>query len=152
MFTYRAIVGSLVLALVGPSFAQGKPATVVAVNMKPGIWEIATSIETSESKTRRVVTSRLCYTNEDTASPARVLPPQRGVAMKCQIQDLKVPDPTNMTWHTTCAAKDANFIGTGSLKAQGSHYAAQVSLESRVGSKVAKIDEKTAGHWVEACR
>jgi hypothetical protein len=152
MHPFRAVLGAALLALAGQALAQGKAAAPAPTPMKPGLWEIATTVDTSESTTRRAITSRLCYTSDDVASPAGVLPPQRGLAMKCLAKDVKATDPSNVTWKLVCKGKDSTFTGSGTMKSEPTRYVAQVSLESKAGRKVATIDSKTSAHWVGDCK
>ena len=131
----------------GPVLAAGP----VGVNMKPGVWEISTAIEASDSAIKRTVTSRICYSNDDVAALARVLPPQRGNSMKCLAQDVKAIDASNGTWKLNCKGKDATFTGAASIKTQGTTYTSQADLEAKVGSKSVRMSEKTTGRWLEPC-
>ena len=131
----------------GPVLAAGP----VGVNMKPGVWEISTAIEASDSAIKRTVTSRICYSNDDVGALARVLPPQRGNSMKCLAQDVKAIDASNGTWKLNCKGKDATFTGAASIKTQGTTYTSQADLEAKVGSKSVRMSEKTTARWLEPC-
>ena len=123
----------------------------VGINMKPGVWEVTTAIEASDSAVKRTVTSRICYSSDDVGALARVLPPQRGNSMKCLAQDVKAIDASNGTWKLNCKGKDATFTGAASIKSQGTTYTSQADLEAKVGSKSVRIGEKTTGRWLEPC-
>ncbi|MEO8525038.1 MAG: DUF3617 family protein [Caldimonas sp.] len=131
--------------------AQGKTRPLAETGMKPGLWEVATTIEKSDSTDRRSVTSRICYASGEVALPLRVLPPHRGLGMKCQVQDLKTNDAPGITWKLVCKGKDGTFAGGGNMLPGPASYTAETRLEQKSARKSSAIDEKTTGRWVGEC-
>jgi hypothetical protein len=119
--------------------------------LKPGSWEISTVVEFSDTSTRKTITSRLCYSPEDVASPGRVLPPQRGLGVQCLASDVQAGGTTGIRWKLACTGKAGAMTGTGTMKPGPTAYSAEVHLERKSGGKVARIDEKTSARWVGAC-
>ena len=152
MYSRRVLLGCLVFAAAMPVAAQGKARVLAETGMKPGLWEIATAIEMPDSTSRRTVTSRLCYASDEVASPLRVLPPHRGLGMKCQVQDLKTTEPPSITWKVVCQGKDGAYAGSGNMAPGPTSYVAQTSLERKAARKASRIDEKTTGRWVGECK
>lgn len=72
---------ALAALLSGGAVAQ--PTTTAPSGLKPGLWEIVTQGASSDTTTTRSITSRICYSPEDVASPTKVLPPQRGLGVQC---------------------------------------------------------------------
>jgi len=142
---------ALTLSVAGSVAAQ--PATNTAASgLKPGLWEIATVVERSDTPTRKTITSRLCYSPEDVASPSRVLPPQRGLGVRCLASEVKAGGDTGIAWKLTCKGKEGTMNGTGKMKPGPTAYSADIGLEGKVGGKLLKIDEKTSGRWQGECQ
>jgi hypothetical protein len=152
MHSRRVLLGCLVIAAAMEVAAQGKPRVLAETGMKPGLWELATVIEMSDSTDRRTVTSRLCYASDEAASPLRVLPPHRGLGMKCQVQDLKTTEAPNITWKVVCKGKRGTFAGSGNMVPGPTSYTAQTNLEQKSARKPSRIDETTTGRWVAECK
>jgi hypothetical protein len=145
----RLLVG-LTASIAGIVCAQ-PAATTAPSGLKPGSWEISTVIEFSDTSTRKTITSRLCYSPEDVASPGRVLPPQRGLGVQCLASDIKAGGATGIGWKLACTGKGGAMNGTGTMKPGPTAYSAEVHLERKTGGKVARIDEKTSARWVGPC-
>jgi hypothetical protein len=132
--------------------ASAQPAAPAAPSgLKPGSWEISTVAEFSDLSTRKTITSRICYSPEDVASPSRVLPPQRGLGVQCLASEVKAGGETGIAWKLACKGKDGPMNGGGTLKPGPTTYAAEVRLERKTGGKALKIDEKTTGRWLGEC-
>ena len=145
----RAVI-ALAASLAGAAAAQ--PAAPVAQSgLKPGSWEIASVVDFSDTSTRKTITSRLCYSPDDVAAPSRVLPPQRGLGVKCLASDVKAGGTTGIAWKLTCTGKEGAMNGTGTMKPGPTAYSAEVHLERKSGGKVVRIAEKTSGRWVGPC-
>ena len=141
---------ALTAAIAGIAGAQPAP-TAPPSGLRPGAWEISTVIEFSNASTRKNVTSRLCYSPEDVANPARVLPPQRGLGVKCLASDVKAGGTTGIAWKLTCEGKDGAMNGTGTMKPGPTAYSGEVRLERKAGGKIVRVDEKISAKWVGAC-
>ena len=120
--------------------------------LKPGSWEISTVVEFSDTSTQKTITSRLCYSPEDVASPTHVLPPQRGLGVQCLASEVKAGGQTGIAWKLACKGKDGPMSGNGTMKPGPTAYSAEVRLERKAGGKVLKIDEKVKGRWLGACQ
>jgi hypothetical protein len=139
------------VSLCGQAGAQAvSPAA--ASGLKPGMWEIVTHVESSDTTTTRTITSRVCYSPEDVASPTRVLPPQRGLGAQCLASDIKAGGQSGISWKLACKGKDAPLNGEGTLKPGPTSYTAEIRLERKAGAKVVKVGEKTTGKWLGECK
>lgn len=152
MYSRRVLLGCLLFAAAIEVAAQGKARALAETSMKPGLWEVSTTVEISDLTDRRNVTSRLCYASDEAASPMRVLPPHRGLGMKCQVQDLKTTEAPGITWKIACKGKSGTFAGIGNMAPGPTSYTAETKLEQRPARKPSAIDEKTTGRWVGECK
>ena len=151
MLIRARLVLALAMSISGSVGAQ--PATTVAASgLKPGLWEIVTVVERSDTSTRKTVTSRLCYSPEDVASPSRVLPPQRGLGVRCLASEVKAGGDTGIAWKLTCKGKEGALNGTGKMKPGPTGYSAEIRLEGKVGGKPLTVDEKASGQWKGECQ
>ena len=139
-------------ALVSGSIGAQPATSTAASGLKPGLWEITTVVESADTSTRRTITSRLCYSPEDVASSSRVLPPQRGLGVRCLASDTKTAGDVGAAWKLTCKGKEGTLNGTGKMKPGPTAYSAEMRLEGKVGGKPLKIDEKTSGRWQGECQ
>jgi Protein of unknown function (DUF3617) len=152
MHSRRFLLGCILFVAAINVAAQGKTHALAETGMKPGLWEVATAVEMSDSTDRRNVTSRLCYAGDEAAAPMRVLPPHRGLGMKCQVQDLKTTQAPSITWKVVCKGKGGTFAGSGSMVPGPTSYTAETRLEQKSARKSSAIDEKTTGRWVGECK
>lgn len=118
--------------------------------MKPGSWEIVSEITSSDSSSKRTVTSRLCYGPEDVAVPARVLPPQRGLGVQCLATDIK-RGADGVAWKLACRGKAGALDGSATMKAGPTSYVAQASLGRKAGGKAVTVQEQINARWVGEC-
>jgi Protein of unknown function (DUF3617) len=145
------LLAALTLLVWGAASAQPTTGTAPS-GLKPGSWEISTVAEFSDgASTHKTITSRLCYSPEDVASPTHVLPPQRGLGVQCLASDVKIGGQTGIAWKLTCKGKDGPMNGSGAMKPGPTAYSAEVRLERKTGGKALKIEEKTSGRWLGPC-
>lgn len=141
-----ALAGATLLsAVVHP--AHGQPAA--PASFQPGMWEIVSTFSTPDGRAQNKVTSRICYRAEDVPTPAKWLPPQRGLGMKCRESDVKT-SLGEVTWKLTCDG-DYRYAGTGRLVLAGSSYSAGVQMSPRPGSKGAKVEQVVEARRIGAC-
>jgi hypothetical protein len=147
----RACLFVALVAWVGGSVSAQPAANTPPSGLKPGSWEISTVVESSDTLTQKTVTSRVCYSPDDVASPSRVLPPQRGLGVQCLASDVQFGGETGIAWKLTCKGKEGAMNGNGAMKPGPTAYSAEVRLERKAGAKVVKIDEKAKGRWLGEC-
>jgi hypothetical protein len=140
------------LSLCGLPASAQTASPAAASGLKPGMWEIVTVVENSETTTKRSITSRLCYSPEDVASPTTVLPPQRGLGAQCLASDVKAGGGAGISWKLACKGKEGSLLGGGTMKPGPTGYSAEVHLERKAGKKVVNVDEKSQGRWLGECK
>lgn len=127
--------------------AEAQPSTPVA--FQPGLWEIVGNSNAPNGRSQSKVTSRICYRVEDAPTPAKWLPPQRGLGMKCRESDVRTSG-AEVTWKLTCDG-DYQYAGTGRLVLSRGSYRAGVQMSPRPGSKGAKLEQVIEARRVSDC-
>ena len=84
----------LLFAASGTTLAQTKAASPTASalpnappeigTIKPGLWEMVDTTQAVGVDSRRIVTSRACYSADDVKNVARMLPVQHQMGFRCQ--------------------------------------------------------------------
>lgn len=119
--------------------------------LKPGLWEIASSHDALDAKSKRTVTSRICYSASDVAVASRMIPPTRGLGVKCEVPDVKSAAP-NITWKAVCKGKEGSSLASaGSMKVDATTYSAEVRFEQKGVGKVSLLEEKISARRVGDC-
>lgn len=149
--TVRAVTAAVSVLLCGAACAQAKAgATSEGSGLKPGLWEILSSHDAFDAKSRRTVTSRICYSSTDVISPSRIVPPTRGLGVKCEVSNVKAVLP-DITWRAVCRGPEGSLVGTGTMKAEAMTYTAQVSYERKSAAKTTVLAEQISGRWTGEC-
>ena len=148
----RHFISPLVLGLSLSGAAIAQQATTAASGLRPGLWEIVSTIESSDTTTTRTITSRICYSAEDVASHIKVLPPQRGLGAQCLASEVKSDGEAGISWNLTCKGKGASLQGAGRMKPGPTGYTAEIRLERKSGAKVVKVGERAKGRWLGECK
>jgi len=119
----KSILLSLALGLsAGPLFAAG-PA------MKPGMWEITTTMEVPGMPMAIPPTTRTqCYAKKDVDDPKKVAPNASRKDENCALTDHKVTG-NKVTWSVQCQGKRAGS-GTGEMVLKGDSYEGTIKMNS----------------------
>ena len=125
-----------------PAPVAGKP--------KPGLWEISTVNERSDSANKRTVVARLCFTPEDVGQVARLIPPQHEFGTKCDNRDVKAKGAV-ISWQTTCTGK-APMSGTGRMTLGEESYTAHLDFATRTDGKPGKLVQEATAKRVGDCK
>jgi len=144
----KAMIGIVFLAGTGCLWAQPAGKAV----MKPGLWEIVTVNQTPGVAMKRTTTARACYSADDVANLARILPQQREPGMKCESRDAKAQGAT-ATWKVACTGKEGDLGGNAKMTMAADSYSAAADLElKKAGAKPVKVEQKVTAKWIEACK
>lgn len=140
-------------ALLGASVAaQGTSGPIgTEARMTPGYWEIASVHEVPGSNSKRSIQSRLCYASADLASPSGMVPPARGLGMRCETSGARL-NGSSLTWAVTCKGKEATIAGTGQSTIGATSYAASLQLKQTVKGKSLLIDQQITGKRLGDCK
>lgn len=136
-----------------PAAAPTAPAQATGTTqLKPGLWELTTVVETAGSSTKRTVVGRACYSATDVADLQRILPQQREFGMQCENRDAKAQGAA-ATWSVTCTSKEGTMSGTGKLSVASTSYTGRAELEMKKrGAKPVKVEQTVSGKWIEPCK
>jgi Protein of unknown function (DUF3617) len=125
----------------------GAAAVVAQGNMRPGRWEISSTMEMAGSPVQMppMKTTR-CVTPEDAKDPAASLqqgPGGRGGKNDCKVSDQKVSGNT-VSWKMACAAPQS-MTGTGEITFKDDSYTGTMKMTTPQGSMSMKMDGKRLG-------
>lgn len=149
--TARAVAAAISVVFCGAASAQAKAGAVPeGSGLKPGLWEVVSSHDAFDAKSRRTVTSQICYSGTDVAVPSRVIPPTRGLGVKCEVSDVKAVAP-DITWRAVCKGTKGSLIGAGTLKSGATTYNAQVIFERKSAGKTSVLEEKITARRIGEC-
>ena len=122
----------------------------VAGKPKPGLWEISTVNERSDSPGKRTVVARVCFGPEDVSQPARLIPAQHEFGTKCESRDVKVKGAA-VTWQAACTGK-LPMSGTGHLTLGEESYTAHADFATKIDGKAGKLEQETTAKRVGDCK
>ncbi|NJR72087.1 MAG: DUF3617 family protein [Gammaproteobacteria bacterium] len=137
----------LLLALV---LLKAAPATAQTVPMTPGLWEVNVTSQVPGKDAKQVMTSRICYTAMDIATPSRMLPMQGEFGMKCTAKNFKITG-ADAKWQASCVGKAGTVSGATTAKFEAENYQGQATLTSQVSGKSTKIAQTIAGTRIANC-
>jgi len=129
---------------------QAAPVAAQTAPMKPGLWEIIVTNQVPGKDAKRVMTSRICYSAMDIASPSRSLPMQGEFGMKCTVKDYKVAG-ADAKWQVSCTGKAGSAYGPSSAKFAVEKYEGQATLSSQSGGKLSKVAQTIIGIRISDC-
>lgn len=118
--------------------------------MKPGLWEINVTNQVPGKDAKRVMTSRICYSAMDIATPTRSMPMQGEFGMKCTQKDYKLTG-VDAKWQVSCTGKTGSVSGTSQAKFAAEKYEGQATLTSQSGGKSSKVAQTILGTRISDC-
>ena len=134
----------------GAPAAPAAVAAPVAGKPKPGLWEISTVNERSDSADKRTVVARVCFSADDVGQVARLIPPQHEFGTKCENRDVKVKGAA-VAWQTACTGK-LPMNGSGRMTLGEESYSAHVDFAVKVDGKPGKLNQETTAKRVGDCK
>jgi hypothetical protein len=137
-------------AAAAPSASTTATSATAAGKPTPGLWEISTVNDRSDSPGKRTVVARVCFSAEDVSQAARLIPPQHEFGTKCENRDIKVKGAA-ISWQTACTGKLA-MTGTGHLTLGEESYSAHADFTTKVEGKPGKLAQETTAKRVGDCR
>src|SRR4051812_17074480 len=130
--------------------ASAAAAAPVGGKPKPGLWEISTVNERSDTSGKRTVVARVCFTPEDVGQGAHLIPPQHEFGTKCENHDVKVKGAA-VSWQTACTGK-APMTGTGRMTLGEEAYSAHLDFAVKTDGKSGKLAQEATAKRVGDCK
>ena len=119
----KRILLSLTLGL------SAAPSIAAEPHMKPGLWEITTTIEAPGMPMAIPPTTRTqCYARKDVDDPKKVAPSAPRKDESCAMTDHKVSG-NKVTWSVQCQGRRAGG-GTGEMVLKGDSYEGTIKMSS----------------------
>jgi hypothetical protein len=101
-------------------------------NMKPGLWEITTTVDMPNMPgmpmAMQPMTRTQCYTQKDVDDAKKVAPNGSRKGEDCELKDHKVTG-NKVTWRVQCQGKRA-ASGTGEMVLKGDSYDGTIKVTS----------------------
>jgi hypothetical protein len=126
------------------------PAAPVARKLRPGLWEVSTVNERSDSPGKRTVVARVCFGPDDVSQPARLIPLQHEFGTQCENRDIKARGVA-VSWKAACTGK-LPMTGAGHLILGEESYTARADFTTNVHGKAGKLAQETTAKRVGDCK
>ena len=137
----------LVLAAVMVAVLTGQVIAGDQINMKPGKWEITSSMQIPgmpAGMPPMSVTQTQCL-QKDELIPKDPGPTEQG---NCQTQDIRFEGDT-VTWKMICESEEGKIVSSGWISYHGTTFEGEV--KTRIPGQDMEIPTQLKGHWIGPC-
>jgi len=137
----------LVLAAVMVAALGGKAVAGGQVDMKPGKWEITSSMQMPgmPSGMQAMSFTHIQCLRSDEPVPEDPNPTQQG---NCRTQDMRIEGDT-VTWKMVCDSEAGKITSSGRITYQGTSFEGEV--QTRIPGQNMEVTNQLQGRWVGPC-
>ncbi|MBI3374735.1 MAG: DUF3617 family protein [Betaproteobacteria bacterium] len=116
-------------------------------NMRPGMWEITTSVEMPGLPTQMPPQSiRHCYKAEDLKESRDTLPADK----TCKVDEFRQEGNT-VRWKMSCKGDEGPMSGSGEIAYAGHSYSGTVAMAGKAGGQSFNVTQKYSGRRIGDC-